>query len=102
MRTIPGMTPVMIAEDCAGPFSGRRCAMPSSLDALFRPRSVAVVGASRQPSSIGREIIANLLDFEFTGTVFPVNPKASVIHSMKCYPSVTAIPDPVDLAVIVV
>ena len=73
-----------------------------SLDAIFRPRSVAVVGASRRPSTIGREIISNLLDFEFNGTVFPVNPQASVIHSMKCYPSVLDIPDPVDLAVIVV
>jgi acetyl coenzyme A synthetase (ADP forming)-like protein len=76
--------------------------MPAPLDAIFRPRSVAVVGASRQPASIGREIISNLMDCEFTGKVFPVNPKAAVIHSMKCYPSVTAIPDRVDLAVIVV
>jgi len=72
------------------------------LDAIFRPRSVAVVGASRQKSTIGREIIHNLLDFEFNGTVFPVNPSASVIHSMKCYASVLDIPDEVDLAVIVV
>src|SRR5262249_31828997 len=73
-----------------------------SLDALFRPRSVAVVGASREPSSIGRRIIQNVLDFQFTGKVFPVNPKADVVHSMKCYPRVSAIPDPVDLAIVVV
>src|SRR5262245_14630136 len=76
--------------------------MPAGLDAIFRPRSVAVVGASRQPATIGREVIHNLLDFEFSGKVFPVNPKASVIHSMKCYRSVADIPDEVDLAVIVV
>jgi acetate---CoA ligase (ADP-forming) len=73
-----------------------------SLDALFRPRSIAVVGASREASSIGRRIIQNVLDFQFTGKVFPVNPKADVVHSMKCYPRVSAIPDPVDLAVVVV
>ncbi|PYT09103.1 MAG: GNAT family N-acetyltransferase, partial [Acidobacteria bacterium] len=75
---------------------------PSGLDAIFRPRSVAVIGASRQKATIGREVIHNLLDFEFNGKVFPVNPKAPVIHSMKCYSSVLDIPDEVDLAVIVV
>jgi acetyl coenzyme A synthetase (ADP forming)-like protein len=74
----------------------------ASLDAVFRPRSVAVIGASRHPTSIGREIIRNLIDFEYTGKVFPVNPKATVVHSMKCYPRVSAIPDAIDLAVIVV
>ena len=72
------------------------------LDAIFRPRSVAVIGASRQPSSIGRELMRNLIEFEYTGKVFPVNPKADVVHSMKCYRRVLDIPDDVDLAVIVV
>lgn len=72
------------------------------LDAIFRPRSIAVIGASRTKNSIGREVINNLLGFEFNGKVFPVNPNATVIHSMKCYSSVTAIQDDVDLAVIVV
>jgi acetyl coenzyme A synthetase (ADP forming)-like protein len=73
-----------------------------SLDALFRPRAVAVVGASRSPHSIGRQVIANLLADGFTGPIFPVNPNTRVVHSMKCYPSVRAIPDPVDLCVVVV
>src|SRR5438093_7613332 len=75
---------------------------PSGLDAILRPRSVAVIGASRQKATIGSEVIHNLLNFEFNGKVFPVNPKAPVVHSMKCYPSVLDIPDEVDLAVIVV
>src|SRR5881628_3129255 len=75
---------------------------PLSLDVIFRPRSIAVIGASRHPSSIGREIIRNLIEFEYTGKVFPVNPKAAVIASMKCYRRVSDIPDDVDLAVIVV
>ena len=73
-----------------------------SLDAVFKPRAVAVIGASRRPSSIGREVIRNLITFEYTGKVFPVNPKADVVASMKCYRRVADVPDDVDLAVIVV
>ena len=72
------------------------------LDVLFRPRAVAVVGASRDRRSVGGTILHNLLTFEFQGQVFPVNPRATVVHSLKCYPAVDAIPEPVDLAVIAV
>ena len=75
---------------------------PATLDAIFRPRSVAVVGASTQRGSIGREIVHNLITGDFHGKLFPVNPKADYIHSIKAYPSILDIPDPVDLAVIVV
>jgi acetyltransferase len=74
----------------------------SALDAIFKPRSIAVIGATRRRGSIGREILANLLDMEFNGKVFPVNPNEEVLHSIKCYPKVTSIPDRVDLAIIVV
>ena len=74
----------------------------ASLDSLFRPRTVAVIGASRDRRTVGGSILHNLLTFEFQGEVFPVNPKATVVHSLKCYPTVEAIPDPVDLAVIAV
>ncbi len=73
-----------------------------SLDPLFRPRSIAVVGASRTRGQISHQILHNLLDYEYTGMVFPVNPKADVVSSMKSYPSVLSIPDDIDLAVIVV
>ncbi len=76
--------------------------MDSKLSAILRPRSIAVVGASRHPQSIGREILHNLVRSGFTGPIFPVNPNAASVHSIKCYPSLRAIPDPVDLAVIVV
>ena len=72
------------------------------LDAILKPRAIAVVGASRSPTTIGYQILDNLLRSGFQGPLFPVNPKATVIHSLRAYPSVTAIPDPVDLAVIVV
>lgn len=73
-----------------------------SLDPIFRPRSVAVVGASRKRDSIGFSILHNLVVAEFNGSIFPVNPSAAAIHSLKAYPSLSAIPDPVDLAVIAV
>jgi acetate---CoA ligase (ADP-forming) len=72
------------------------------LDSIFKPKSIAIIGASRKKGSIGREILHNLMEYEFNGKIFPVNPSADVIHSIKCFPSVSAIPDPVDLAVIVV
>ncbi len=72
------------------------------LEKLFRPRSVAVIGASRKHDSIGRVVLANLIADGFAGKVFPVNPNVDVLHSIKCYRSVTAIPDPVDVAVIAI
>lgn len=73
-----------------------------SLDAVFRPRSVAVIGASRKQHTIGRELLGNLLAFGFQGPVFPVNPHADSVASIRCYKSILEIPDPVDLAVLVV
>lgn len=75
---------------------------PRGLDALFRPRSVAVIGTSSKARTIGREILSNLLEMELQGVVFPVNPHHPVVQSIKCYPGVEDIPDPVDLAVVVV
>jgi acetyl coenzyme A synthetase (ADP forming)-like protein len=72
------------------------------LDAILKPRSIAVVGASRRPASIGHQLLDNLLRSGFQGPVYPVNPNAGVVHSIKAYPRVSAIPDPVDLAVVVV
>jgi acetyl coenzyme A synthetase (ADP forming)-like protein len=69
---------------------------------ILRPRSIAVIGASRHPNTIGYQILDNLIRYGFTGPLYPVNPKATVIHSIRAYPSVGDIPDPVDLAVIVV
>ncbi|MDF2772032.1 MAG: CoA-binding domain protein, partial [Geminicoccaceae bacterium] len=72
------------------------------LDPILRPRSVAVVGASREPGTIGNQLVVNLVDYGFTGMVFPVNPRASAVRSIRTYPSVSAIGAPVDMAVIAV
>ena len=72
------------------------------LDAIFSPRTVAVIGASRRRDSIGFSLLHNLIASQLNGAIFPVNPSAQAVHSLKCYPTVAAIPDPVDLAVILV
>jgi len=71
------------------------------LDAIFHPRSIAVVGATEKEGSVGRTILWNLLSSPFGGTVYPVNPTRPAILGVKAYASIGAIPDPVDLAVIV-
>jgi len=72
------------------------------LDAFFRPQSVAVVGASRDPEKLGYAVLANLREGGYLGRLYPVNPKADEILGLKTYPSVVDIPEPVDLAVIVI
>ncbi|HYN22981.1 MAG TPA: CoA-binding protein, partial [Thermoanaerobaculia bacterium] len=76
--------------------------MNRPLDPIFSPSSVAVVGASRRRDSLSFRLLHNLVVNEFNGAIFPVNPEARAIHSLKCYPTLAAIPDPVDLAVILV
>ncbi|HOZ06871.1 MAG TPA: acetate--CoA ligase family protein [candidate division Zixibacteria bacterium] len=76
--------------------------MKRALDAIFRPKSVAVIGASTRPGTIGRETLHNILVAEFNGKVFPVNPKAPVIHSIKAYSTILDVPDSVDLAIVIV
>ncbi|RMF63793.1 MAG: GNAT family N-acetyltransferase, partial [Calditrichaeota bacterium] len=89
--------PVKISET---PY--KREGMVKSLDAIFRPASVAVVGASTQKGTLGREIFDKLLDTDFNGPIYPVNPKAKYIHSVKAYARISDVPGRVDLAVVVV
>ena len=79
-----------------------RIATTASLRPFFYPRSVAVIGASRDPTSIGYRIVEALAGNRFRGAIYPVNPKAVTIVGLTAFSSVTAIPDAVDLAVIVV
>jgi acyl-CoA synthetase (NDP forming) len=77
-------------------------AAAASLASLLAPRSIAVVGASRSRGTIGGEVFHNLLETAFTGPVYPVNPKAAVVQSVRAYASVSEIPGDVDLAIVVV
>jgi len=67
------------------------------LDGLFKPRSVAVIGASNNPLSIGHIVIQNLVDHNYKGAIYPINPKSKVIKSFKAYPSIGDVPDEIDL-----
>jgi len=67
------------------------------LDALFKPKAVAVIGASAKELHIGNQIIRNLLDFGFKGSVYPINPKASEIRGVKAYKSILDVPTEVDV-----
>ncbi|MEM0372545.1 MAG: CoA-binding protein [archaeon] len=73
-----------------------------AIDYFFKPRSVAVIGASRERGKIGNAIFENFVSGKFRGKVYPVNPKAKQVLGVKCYKSVKDIPTGVDLAVIVV
>lgn len=77
-------------------------AIAASLMPVFYPSAVAVIGASREAKSIGGRLFTNLINGDFTGPVFPVNPKASVVRSVKAYNSILDVPGRVDLAFIVV
>jgi acetyltransferase len=70
------------------------------LDAIFAPKSVAVIGATERANSIGRNVLWGLLSNPFGGTVFPVNPHHANVLGIKAYPSIAAVPEQVELAVI--
>ncbi len=70
------------------------------LDPIFAPRSVAVIGASERPGSVGRSVLWNLLSSPFGGTVFPVNSKRPNVLGIKAYPKLADLPDKVDLIVV--
>src|SRR5262249_8399000 len=71
-----------------------------SLDPLFHPTSIAVVGASATPGSVGSILIRNLLEHPFGGVVYPVNPRRPAVHAVYCSPALAHAPEVVDLAVI--
>lgn len=71
------------------------------LDAIFSPKSLAVVGASATAGKVGHDIFVNILKGGYKGTLFPVNPSAKSIASVKAYPTITDIPDDLDLAMII-
>lgn len=73
-----------------------------SIERLLRPRAVAVIGASRQPGTVGYELLRNLVAGGFTGPVYAVNPEARSVASLPAWPDIESVPGPVDLAVVAV
>ncbi|MBN1825397.1 MAG: acetate--CoA ligase family protein [Candidatus Eisenbacteria bacterium] len=74
----------------------------ASLDGLFRPKSVAIIGASSKPGKIGYAVVKNLIDAKYEGRIYPINPKADEILGIKVYPSLADVPGEVDAAAITV
>lgn len=72
---------------------------PGNLEAVFSPRSVAIVGASDNPHSQGYHYVRYLLDYGYRGAIYPVNPRLATVLGLTCYPSLTAVPEPVDYVI---
>jgi len=75
--------------------------MASSLTPFFEPRGVAIIGASSSPDKLSYGILKNMTLYGFAGKIYPVNPKADEILGLKSYPDITQVPDPIDLAVVI-
>ncbi|HML39133.1 MAG TPA: acetate--CoA ligase family protein [Bellilinea sp.] len=75
--------------------------MKSDLTAFYQPRGVAIFGASTSPAKLSHGILRNLSQYGYRGQIVPINPKADEILGYRCYPDLTAAPDPLDLAVLV-
>jgi acetyl coenzyme A synthetase (ADP forming)-like protein len=107
MRSEPGLIrvefPTELTDEARERFDHReQVAAVNAVRGILAPRSVAVIGASRGRGSIGGEVFRNLLEGNFNGPVYPVNPSADVVQCVKAYPSILDVPDEVDLAVVVV
>ena len=76
--------------------------MTDSIKPLFSPSSIAIIGATNRQGSVGEAVIRNLIQGKFQGVLYPVHPKLKSIYGVKAYPTLTAIPDPVDLAIVIV
>ncbi len=74
----------------------------NALNKIMCPNSVAVIGASGKPHTIGSDIMKNLIRYGYAGTIYPINPKDSEIHGLKAYHSVLEVPGEIDMAVIVI
>src|SRR5271166_6033461 len=98
LPTIEGATGLGTYHDAVA--ERERSADVASLRHVLTPASVAVIGASRHPGSVGRAVLQNIIDGGFTGPVYAVNPGAAELDGVPCVPSAAALPEQVDLAVI--
>jgi acyl-CoA synthetase (NDP forming) len=76
--------------------------MPHPLDSLFAPDSIALIGASRDQEKIPGRMLSMLRKNEFPGKIFPINPNYGDIDGLKCYPSISAVGQPIDLAIVII
>lgn len=73
-----------------------------NLHSLFTPRSIAVIGASTKPGSVGNSLTENLISYGYAGKIYPINPKTDTLFGLRCYPSINDINDEIDLAIIII
>ncbi len=106
LRQGRGCTSCVLRRDCATgsyPWSGKAVmSRDQTLETIFNPRALAVVGATQNPSKMGNWCVRSLIDIGFPGKVFPINPNSTEILGIKAYPSLKDVPERIDLAVIVV
>ena len=76
--------------------------MSSQIDTIFNPTSIAIVGATNRPQSVGQAVVRNLIQGEFQGVLYPVHPTLKSVFGIKAYKRLGDIPDPVDLVVIII
>ena len=101
--TIHVELPTSLSDEAVAHFEDRdRIAAQAAIRPFLEPRAVAVIGASREHGTVGGQLFHNALEAGFEGVVYPVNPSADVVQSVRAYPTVTDVPDEVDLAVIAV
>jgi len=95
--------PLTLTDRAAAAIDEReRHARAASVERILRPKSIAVIGAGRSHDSVGHVVLRNLLAGEFSGPVYPVNPHTTHVGGVPTFPSVEAVPGPVDLAVVTV
>jgi acetyl coenzyme A synthetase (ADP forming)-like protein len=107
MGSREGVVQVSLSVDPTSRFADQaadrsRKAAYASIRSIFEPRSIAVIGASRRPGQLGTAILHNLRTTGFHGSLYAVNPNAETIDSVRSYPSVRSIPEPVELAIVAV
>lgn len=106
LRSADGITRVTFTLDderAASRIAERnRIAATASMQTIFSPRSVAVVGASRRRGNLGAEALNNLVTSGFTGEIFPINPTTATLQGLRCYPSILDVDAEIDLALIAV
>ncbi|MBV9547313.1 MAG: GNAT family N-acetyltransferase, partial [Chloroflexi bacterium] len=101
--TVAVQLPTSLSADGLARFEQREeAAAANAIRRILYPKSVAVVGASRDPRSVGAAVVRNLLASQFPGVIYPINPSASQIMDLPCYASIDALPGTADLAVVAV
>jgi len=100
METTASEPPAERSSGSVPPTTVFRYRWSNPLDAIFAPRSIAVIGATEKAGSVGRKLLWNLVSHPFGGTVFPVNPRRASVLGIKAYPNLAALPEQVDLALI--